>query len=634
MLACSVRSPARFGVAGFAVSIFLVSSSWSAAAQTPQSTVVTGSRVPTPLLQATSDVLVLDEAALRNAHGRSVEDVLREAAGLQFARNGAPGQSVGVFIRGSASNNTVVLIDGVRVGSVTLGQMAFEGLSLAQIERIEVLRGPGSSLYGADAVGGVVQIFTKRGTDKWQGQAAWSQGGKGSSALQASLSGRSGVFDGAISLGREASDGISAVAVPGGAFGSYNPDADGYVRSSGAAQVGLAIGPDHRVGLSATRSRVNTQYDGADFPPPTFAPDASGDYRNRLHTQTVALSHSAQWSKRWRSELSLSDQGDDATSGLATPDRFITQRGQLSWQHTVDLAPQTQAVAFIEALNTRAQVESGFANYASQRRNRALGLVGSAAVGQTPAQRLQLDVRRDSNSAYGAHTTARVGYSVALQPALTLRAAVGSAFRAPSFNETDYPGYGVASIQPERARSAEVGARWQMDGMTLAGTLYRNQVRNLIGYQGDPAACPAGYDFGCAANIGRAVLKGASFNGHGHWDAWRWQAAVDFLDARDAVTGEQLARRARHTEHLTLGYDAASWGAEIGVQGVGARLDAGSRLGSYELLDLTMHWRFVRRWQLQARLLNALGRRYEPIKDYGALGRQLWLGVRFDSQGL
>jgi vitamin B12 transporter len=512
--------------------------------------------------------------------------------------------------------------------------MAFEGLSIAQIERIEVLRGPGSSLYGADAVGGVVQIFTKRGADKLHGQAAWSQGGKGSSALQASVSGRSGAFDGALSIAREASDGVSAVAVPGGAFGSYNPDADGFVRSSGAAQLGLAIGPDHRVGLSVTRSRVNAQYDGVDFPPPSFAPDASGDYRNRLNTQTVALSHSAAWSKQWRSELALSDQDDDATSGLATSDRFATQRRQLSWQHTVDLTPQTQAVAFIEALNTRAQIESGFANYANQRRNRALGVVGSTAFGDAQAHRLQLDVRRDSNSAYGAHTTARVGYSVALQPTLALRAAVGSAFRAPSFNETDYPGFGVASIQPERARSAEVGARWQASGIELAGTLYRNRVRNLIGYQSDPAACPVGYDFGCAANIGRAVLKGASLNGQGRWDAWRWQAAVDYLDARDADTGAQLARRARHTEHLSLGYDAASWGAEVGVQGVGARPDGGSRLGAYELLDLSAHWRFAAQWQLQARLLNVLDRRYEPLKDYGALGRQFWLGVRFDSQGL
>jgi vitamin B12 transporter len=631
MFAFSRRNLARFGVA---VSVSLCTLSWPVAAQTPQSIVVTGSRAPTPLLQATSDVLVIDEAALRNAQGRTVEDVLREVAGLQFARNGAPGQSVGVFIRGSASNNTVVLIDGVRVGSATLGQMAFEGLSLAQIERIEVLRGPGSSLYGADAVGGVVQIFTKRGVGEWQGQAAWSQGGKGSSAVQASVSGRSGAIDAAISLGREASDGVSAVAVPGGAFGSYNPDADGFVRNSGAAQLGLAIGPDHRVGLSATRSRLNARYDGVDFPPPTFAPDASGDYRNRQRTQTVALSHSAQWTQQWRSELTLSDQDDDATSGLATPDRFTTQRRQLSWQHTVNLAPQTQAVAFVEGLNTHAQIESSFANYTNQRRNRALGLVGSTAVGQTQAHRFQLDVRRDSNSAYGAHTTARVGYSVALQPALTLRAAAGSAFRAPSFNETDYPGYGVVGIQPERARSAEVGARWQAAGMELAGTLYRNQVRNLIGYEGDPAACPVGYDFGCAANIGRAVLKGASFNGQGRWGAWRWQAAVDFLDARDADTGEQLARRARHTEHLTLGYDVASWGAELGVQGVGARWDGGSRLGAYELLDLSARWRFAPQWQAQARLLNALDRRYEPLKDYGALGRQFWLGVRFDSQGL
>jgi vitamin B12 transporter len=290
-------------------------------------------------------------------------------------------------------------------------------------------------------------------------------------------------------------------------------------------------------------------------------------------------------------------------------------------------------VAFIESMKTRAEIQSAFATYDSERRNRAIGLVGTTGFGSGQAHRLQADLRRDDNNQYGGSSTGRLGYSWAIGPGFTLRAAAGTAFRAPSFNETDYPGYGVGTIRPERARSVEAGARWQAGATELQATVYRNQVRDLIGYEADPAACPAGYSFGCAANIGRAVLKGASLNGQGRWGAWRWQATIDFLDARDADTGARLPRRARHTEHVSLGYDAASWGAQVGVQGVGSRLDGGASLGAYELLDLTAHFRVARQWQVQAKLLNALDRRYEPVKDYGALGRQFWLGLRFDNQG-
>jgi vitamin B12 transporter len=602
----------------------------------PQSIVITGSRVPIPVGQATSDVLVIDDAALRNAQGRSVEEILQQVAGLQLSRNGAPGQSAGVFIRGSAANNTVVLIDGVRVGSATLGQFAFEGLSVAQIDRIEVLRGPGSSLYGADAVGGVIQIFTKRGSAQaphWQ--AAAHRGGFGASALEASLRGGTGLLDYALSLGRESSDGVSAVAVPGGAFGAYNPDADGFGRTSGAAQLGWSVAAGHRIGLAATHSRLQAQFDSVDFPPPDFAADASGDYRNRLKARTVALNHTGQWSPHWRSELVWSDQREDLRSGLATPDRFTTERRQLSWQHTVQWAPQMSTVAVVERMRTEAQIEGAFASYAKQRTNTALGVATMAGWG---GHRLQADLRRDRNSAYGSNTTGRLGYHVQFLPQLSMRAALGTAFRAPSFNETDFPDFGVVTIRPETARSAEVGARWQAGGAQVQATLYRNRVRDLIAYEppnADPALsrCPAGYANGCAFNVGRALLKGVSLNGEGRNGPWQWRAAVDYLDARDAQSGQRLLLRARHTEHLSVGYDTGSWGAQVGVQGVGSRLSGGALLSAYELLELSAHWRFAPQWQLQTRLLNALDRRYEPVKDYGALGRQFWLGLRFDSAG-
>ncbi len=137
--------------------------------------VITATREPEAIGRSTADIVVIDTDTIRRTSADSVEDLIRRVAGIQVVRNGGPGQSSGFFIRGASTNSTVVLVDGVRVGSATLGQAEFEAFSLAQIERIEVLRGPASSLYGADAVGGVVQIFTRRG----EGAPRGERGGRG-----------------------------------------------------------------------------------------------------------------------------------------------------------------------------------------------------------------------------------------------------------------------------------------------------------------------------------------------------------------------------------------------------------------------------------------------------------------------
>ena len=212
--------------------LFLVLLPLGAAAQSQfDPVVVTGTREPQPLSRSSADIVVIDAETIRNTTADSVEDLLRRAAGIQLARNGGPGQSSGYLIRGMSTNGTLVLIDGVRVGSATLGQIDLESLSLAQIDRIEVMRGPASSLYGADGVGGVVQIFTRRG--EGPPRVTGSVGVAGYRSLHGDLgvSGSQGAFDYAASLGRDSSRGVSATR-PGAQFGIFNPDDDGFWQNS------------------------------------------------------------------------------------------------------------------------------------------------------------------------------------------------------------------------------------------------------------------------------------------------------------------------------------------------------------------------------------------------------------------
>lgn len=596
--------------------------------------VVTATRTPAPLDRVVADVVVIDEDQLRNAAGSTVEDLLREHAGLQILRNGGPGQSVGFFVRGTSTNSTVVLIDGVRVGSATLGQAQLESLSVAQIERIEVLRGPGSSLYGADAMGGVIQIFTRRGASLGHRvQATVAAGRYGSSEASGGVSGAVGGFDYAVSLAREKSEGISAIANAGDTFGNYNPDADGFTRRSGSAQLGYTPAEGHRFGLRWAESKLESQYDGAEFLPPDFSPDASADFSNKLDTRVLALDYAARLGNTWRSELTLAQNDDELVSGGTQLSRFETQRRQASWQNTWEVAQGHTLVGLLERLEETVQSLS-FSPSERSRDNDALVL---SYTGNSEAHRWQADLRHDRNSVYGGHTTAKLGYALQLSKPLSVRASAGTAFRAPSFNELYFPGFGVETVQPEKSRSMEIGAAWREESWSVQTTAYRNRIRDLIVYEPDRAFCPPQpeYNFGCARNVARARLKGASLSAQGVQGVWHWGAGVELLDATDARDGTRLLRRAAHTATASLAYRASSWGARAAVQGVGKRPDAGGTvLPSYELLDLGAHYVFARQWRVEAKLFNALDKRYEPVKDYGAPGRAFWLVLSYDSQAL
>ncbi len=592
--------------------------------------VVTGSREPQSLDRVTADVVVIDAERIRASSADSVEDLLRREAGVQVSRNGGPGHTAGVFIRGAGSGNTVVLIDGVRIGSGTLGQVEFEALGLSQIERIEVLRGPGSSLYGADAVGGVVQIFTKRGEGAPRFTANGAIGGARSYEGGVGVSGAAGGFDYAASLGREKSRGIS-VLKPGDQFGNYNPDDDGFTRDTGQFKLGFTPAAGHRIGLNVVESHLNAQFDSAEYPPPTYAPVTTSDPRNKLKTRVASLDYRGVITSAWTTTVQVAHNDDDLKSGDLVIDRFRTRRDQLTWQNALRLGADHQLMLAYEHLGEKADSTSYLAD--EKRSNNAFVL---GYTGEFGAQVLTADVRRDQNSVYGGETTGRLGWSMDVAKGLRVRALAGTTFRAPSFNELFYPGYGVPSVTPERGRSVELGINWRAGDSEGSATVYQNRVRDMIAYESNNAFCPAdpSYSFGCARNIGRARLQGATLAGAHRFGALRISGTIDFLDAKDLDTGKRLSRRAAHQESLALDYDIGAWRFGGALLAVGARPDGTATLGRYATLDMSARWRVAPQWQLEAKLLNATDRQYEPARDYQALGRQAWIGLRFDSKGL
>ena len=592
---------------------------------------VTGSRQPLAADRLAADLLVISAERIAASSADSIEDLLRREAGLQLSRNGGPGQNASLLIRGSAAVNTVVLIDGVRIGSATLGLAQLEGLSLAQVERIEVLRGPGSSLHGADAVGGVVQIFTRRGDGRDgppRTTLRLAAGGFGASEASLGTSAAVGLFDLAATLSREAAEGVSALR-PGDRFGNHNPDRDGFVRRSAQLQLGVQPAVGQRLALRLNEARLNARYDASEFLPPTFAQNNGADFRNRFDTRLAALDYQAQWSPQWRAQVLLSDGSETLDSGGTRTTRYRTQRqqsqAQLAWT-----PERTQSWVFALEQMTEKATADDYAGDA-QRRNQALLVAWSAEHGPWS---LQFDLRHDDNSAYGGNDSGRVGVSLALSPRWRLRALAGTTFRAPSFNDLVYPGYGVPGIRPERGRSSEIGVNGRWGGGDVAATLWHNRVRDMIGYEPSAARCPSGpsYAFGCASNIGRARLQGLTLAAGQQWGGVALRGTLDLLDARDQISGSRLPRRAAHQTSLDATWVQGPLGWNAALLRLGTRPDGGKRLAAETTLNLQATWRVAPQWQLQARLINATDESLEPVRDYQGPGRQAWLALRWESR--
>jgi len=590
--------------------------------------------VPVGVRDVAADAVLIDSARIRASSATTLGDLLRAEAGVQLSQNGGPGQSAGVFIRGANSGNTLVLVDGMRVGSATLGYADLAALGLAQIERVEVLRGPASSLFGSDAVGGVVLVSTRRGQPgvQWSGQALAGQ--LDSHDLAASVSGASGAWDGAASVSDEVSRGVSALRA-GDRFGNFNPDRDGFHRQTAQGQLGFTPSTGHRLGLNLMTTRLVNHYDGSEFLPPSYAQNAAPDFQNHLSTQLASLAYDGRLSGQWRVQLRAGQEQDDLRSGGTQLDRYTTRRSQWSGQAVWTPASGHTAVLALDHLQERAQATSLLAPVSRSTAGVAAGYVGRLDLaGQVLT--VQADARLDNPEGQASQRTARLGLNWQVAPDWRVRGLAGSTFHAPSFNDLYYPGYGVANLRPERGHSGELGLNWQGDHSQAALTLWRNRVADLVAYESDNTRCPndPAYSYGCASNIGQARLSGVTLDGQTAWQQWTLRATYNYLDAMDGVLHTRLARRARNQLSLDLQWQQGPWTLGAASLWANGRQDGGAVLRGRQTVDLQARWQWQPQWQLVAKLINAGNADYEPARDYQTPGRQAWLGMRYTGKAM
>ncbi|MFZ3219597.1 MAG: TonB-dependent receptor [Rhodoferax sp.] len=609
-----------FRVRSYAVTVVL-SACFAAQAQVAspvvlKEVVVTATRVEQPLSDLVADVTIVDRDAIERSGVSGVSDVLRRLPGVEMVRNGGIGGTTSVYIRGSETRFTAVYVDGVRVDSQSTGGASWEGLPLAQIDRIEVLRGSAAAVYGSDSLGGVIQIFTRKGEGAFSPYVAVGAGTYGTSSLNMGFSGADGDWDYALGAAAESSRGYNSRSTA-----TANPDDDGYRNQSGNLRVGLNVTPQQHLEGTLLYSDLTSQYDSS----PT-KDDLS------LHLlQATGLNWKGRWSDAYSTTVSVTDTLDRYET---TPSVYLSTtrlRGYL-FQNEYRLGQH-----LITGALERREDNLNNASTAPRDTSRFQNALALGYGWHGSLHTVQLNVRQDQDSEFGAQNTGSAAWGLALTPQWRATASVGTAFRAPTLFQR-FSTYGTPDLQPESSRNVEFGVRYAQGSSLFSVTTYLNRVTNLITYVSGNGSCTNGQApvlpafRGCYANTAEAQYRGVTFAAEHTLGAYQWHGSLDLQDPRDSITGKLLARRATH--HAVIGVDThiSSWSVGADAQLSALRYDDAANtvvLPAYTVINLSAQNRVARDWTLLVRVDNATDTVYQLANTYVTPGRSLYVGLKW-----
>ncbi|MDQ7996560.1 MAG: TonB-dependent vitamin B12 receptor [Luteibacter sp.] len=587
--------------------------------------VVTASRTEQTQAQVLSASTVIDRAGIERLQPRSLADLLRATPGVSIANNGGPGKSTSVFMRGTESDHVLVLIDGVKVGSATSGTAAFQDIPVDQIERIEIVRGPFSSLYGSDALGGVIQIFTRRPEGSFVPNFSIGGGSYDTLRGSAGFSGRGSNGWYAVEANHDQTDGINACrgrpSPGGGGCYTYEPDKDGYRNNALSLKGGWRFDEQWDADVNAMRTEGANHYDGTSS---NFADSSTQVVGGRLRYTP---------SKDVKFTLNLGRSGDFSTdyeNGVYA-DTFNTHRDVASVQADLGHVGGDAGQTTLGYDWQRDRVVGSTDYFVDARRNHAIFGQWLQAFGDSS---IQASLRRDENSQFGGKTTGSLQYGYMLTKDLRVTGSYGTAFKAPTFNDLYYPDYGNPDLRPETSRNWELGLRGTPTWGNWSINAFQNHIDNLIVF--DSSLTGPLFPFGGANNIDRARIRGVELAADTTVADWRLSGNATWLqpedDSDDDSKGNLLPRRARRTANIDVdrSFGALSVGASVLASGY--RYDDSTnlhRLGGYALTDLRIAYAFAPAWSVELAGKNVFDRHYETARYFNQLGRNYMLTFRY-----
>ncbi|SDR97490.1 vitamin B12 transporter [Halopseudomonas sabulinigri] len=572
--------------------------------------VVTATRTAQSGAQSIAATSVFDRNDIERLQVTSVDQLLRRVPGVNLVNTGGPGKNTTISIRGASTNQVLVLIDGVRIGSATTGDAALQNLPVEQIERIEVVRGPRSSLYGSEAIGGVIQIFTRRGGDG--GAQPYFSTTVGSAQHLSGTAGVSGGDDkawynlGASSLKDEGID----------ARPSREVDHDGYRELSANLSGGYRFANGLTLDGNILQVDSHNDYDSG------FK--ANADNVTKVYGARARFSPLSAWDVTL--QAGRSEDKTDTFNGNTFNTRIDTRRDSFGWQNDLRLAEGQLLTLGYDWLDDEVNGTGTFAE--DGRDNHG---VYAQYLAQFGRHEVQLSLRHDDNEQFGAHNTGSLGYGLQLTDALRAVASYGTAFKAPTFNQLYYPGFGNADLEPESSKSLEAGLQGWHDWGNWSATAFRNEIDDLIAYFNSGAGLQA-------QNIDKATINGLELEAATQLLGWSWQGNLTLQDPKNASNragqGDLLPRRAEQVFNLDVDRRFGRIGVGASLHAEGRRWDNAANstdLPGYNTLDLRATYWLSHAWRVQAQITNLFDTDYETAATYQQPGRAGYLTLRYQA---
>jgi len=616
---------------------------------------VTANRTPVSASNVLADYDYIGPEEITQAGQTSLVDLLQRQRGVEITNGmGGGGYGSSVYLRGTSNEQSLVLIDGVRTDSGISGGPPWESIPLPLIDHIEIIFGPQSSLYGADAIGGVVQIFTKNGDGPAKVSVSSGYGTYGTSVSDASIYGSTeGEQKIRYSLGvsETLSTGFNTIA-SNNPFGLTSMKT-GYVQNGVTGKLSQEWSKGQVIGFQMLQSRLNSQMPGfnaTDSGWMTGSPSIQQAQNAISQTGVYSVYSKNQITDQWKSNLqaSISNnsnqlyQPENANSTTYNP-VTNTKQNIYNWQN--DIAIGSDLLQLLAERRTQSIVSNQINWYTtylpesfSQTRN-TNSVAGSYQL-KRGDNLANASIRNDSITGYGPQTTGAISYGYFFTKEWRANINYGTGFKAPSFTDLYYPGYGNPNLKAEYSKNTEVGLHYDASMYEAHIVAYTNTISNLIqtspsGYSG----CPIN-QLSCAVNVGLARITGVSFGGAAYLGNFKLKGSVDQQNPENVTNDTLLLKRARTFGNASVEYNYQKLIAGLGGTFSGQRQDGSNSdpsmgtvyngvMGGYSIFNLYSSYELEKDWTVFARWNNVLNKQYQLTYGYNPMGSNIFAGIRY-----
>ncbi|MGB2115674.1 MAG: TonB-dependent receptor domain-containing protein [Porticoccaceae bacterium] len=613
------------------VPFFALSSVNAEEVQDVENIIVTESRIPTIVSESLSAISVITREDIERYQASDLYDLMSRLPGVSMLRNGVRGSATSLSIRGNQGDHSLFLVDGVRIGSATLGSATLGLINTNSIERIEVVRGPKSNLYGADAIGGVVNIITRDAADMDSLQVKSSVGSNGTKETTLSAGTTQGKSSYSAVLNTYKTDGIDSTYDTSFLHG----DEDGHENDSIALRYGYEINDDAKLSLSYNSNDSSTDYDAscATYDENWNKNESPCSIYNETKITSLSTSLDIDVTDSWSTNIQLGKSTDNAEELSADVDLsqfnldgvFNTTKTEATWFNAIEI--EADSLLSLGLDYQKDEVDSSNAYDISSRDNKAAFLQYKL---KSDGADVSFGARRDDNEQFGEHTTTSVMAGQDVSDNVRLNFSYGEGFKAPTFNDLYFPGSGNANLMPEQSKNYELGLKANWNNSSLNVGLFNNAVENIILWNPDLG------DDGAPDNIDNVEISGLEFSLNTQVENWTLGLSGTVMNPEDKSSGNILVRRAEHSASLDGDYYAGNYGLGFTIYSQSHTFDDTAntvRLGGYTTLALRANFDLSDNWKVKVNANNLTDKEYVTasgfLGNYRSMGRELLFTISY-----